>query len=80
MMDEESEQRLFDTLRRDPWESVFIKIQGLNVEIFGLELAVKSFLLWAPKNPLEEVRQYGWTPEEFIEYAREHYGKDSITK
>ena len=78
MTTEDSEQRLFDTLRREPFENVFLIALGAGNDEY--RKAVVRFYGDRPWNCIERVIQYGWTPEEFIEYAREHYGKDSVTK
>ena len=72
-----TEEDTFNRLRREPWLDVYKKVTG-DVHIEMPHHMTDSFTRWG--YDLSEVRQYGWTPEEFIQYAKEKYGKDSVTK
>ena len=77
-----TEEDTFNRLRREPFHNTFVNCNGGYPGWLASGNDDTPFIsyLQSKNFNLDQVTQYGWTPEEFIEYAREHYEKDSVTK
>lgn len=82
-----TEEDTFNRLRREPWMDTFeavidirvIPDRDSNIRFVVAEEGIDNFiqLLNTSRHfDLYKVKNYGWTPEQFIEYARKKYGKN----